>query len=160
MHKIILIGGGGHCKSSIDVIEQEGRFDIAGVVEQPGNTEGGSILGYPILGTDDDLSELRTQTVQIRDHHARSNYWLNAVIMPDRQTRNEFLKATNQAGVVTRPAWRLLNKLEMYRECWTDALENANWLEDRVVNIPSSVRVGAGDSDRCMVWRSGGVLDA
>ena len=46
---------------SIDVIEQEGRFDIAGVVERPVYTESGSILGYPILGTDDDLPELRKQ---------------------------------------------------------------------------------------------------
>jgi aminotransferase in exopolysaccharide biosynthesis len=71
--------------------------------------------------------------------HTRSNYWLNAVIMPDRKTRNEFLKATNEAGVITRPIWRLMNKLEMYKDCQTDALENAQWLEDRVVNIPSSV---------------------
>ena len=40
---------------------------------------------------------------------------------------------------MTRPVWRLLNKLEMYRNCRTDALENARWLEERVVNIPSSV---------------------
>jgi aminotransferase in exopolysaccharide biosynthesis len=73
--------------------------------------------------------------------HARSNYWLNAVMLPDRKTRDEFLKATNEAGVVTRPIWRLLNKLDMYKDCQTDALENAKWLEDRVVNIPSSVRI-------------------
>ena len=57
--EIILIGGGGHCKSCIDVIEQQGRFDIAGVVERPDYTEVGRILGYPVLGSDDDLSELR-----------------------------------------------------------------------------------------------------
>jgi len=73
--------------------------------------------------------------------NARSNYWLNAIIMPDRKTRDEFLKATNETGVMTRPVWRLLNKLEMYKDCQTDVLENAKWLEDRVVNIPSSVRV-------------------
>ncbi len=72
--------------------------------------------------------------------HARSNYWLSAVIMPDRKIRDEFLKATNEAGVMTRPIWRLMNKLEMYKDCQTDALDNAKWLEDRVVNIPSSVR--------------------
>jgi len=72
--------------------------------------------------------------------NARSNYWLNAVIMPDLKMRDELLKATNQAGVMIRPAWRLLNQLEMYGNCRTDALENAQWLEDRVVNIPSSVR--------------------
>ena len=73
--------------------------------------------------------------------HARSNYWLNAIIQPDRKARDEFLKATNKAGVITRPIWRLLNKLEMYKDCRTDALTNAKWLEDRLVNIPSSVRV-------------------
>ena len=57
--KIILIGGGGHCKSCIDVIEQEGRFEIAGIVERPGYTKGDSVLGYPILGTDHNLPELR-----------------------------------------------------------------------------------------------------
>jgi len=73
--------------------------------------------------------------------NARSNYWLNAIILPDRKTRDEFLQTTNKAGVITRPIWRLLNKLEMYKDCQTDALENAQWLEDRVVNIPSSVRI-------------------
>ncbi len=72
---------------------------------------------------------------------ARSSYWLNAIIVPDRATRDAFLKATNQAGVMTRPAWKLMNKLEMYQGCQTDALENAQWLEDRVANIPSSVRI-------------------
>ncbi|MBN2282901.1 MAG: LegC family aminotransferase [Deltaproteobacteria bacterium] len=73
--------------------------------------------------------------------NTRSNYWLSAVIMPDRKTRDEFLEATNGAGVMTRPIWRLLNKLNMYKSCQTDALKNAKWLENRVVNIPSSVRL-------------------
>jgi len=72
--------------------------------------------------------------------HAYSNYWLNGIILLDKKTRDEFLKETNEAGVMTRPIWRLLNKLEMYKDCQTDALTNAQWLEDRVVNIPSSVR--------------------
>ena len=71
--------------------------------------------------------------------HTRSNYWLNGIILSDKKTRDEFLKATNEAGVMTRPVWRLLNKLDMYKDCQTDALENAQWLEERVVNIPSSV---------------------
>ena len=73
--------------------------------------------------------------------HARSNYWLNAIIMPNRSVRDEFLKVTNAANVMTRPIWMLLNKLDMYRDCLTDALENAKWFEERVVNIPSSVRI-------------------
>lgn len=71
--------------------------------------------------------------------YARSNYWLNAVILPDRKARQKFLEATNKAKVMTRPIWKLLNQLEMYKDCQTDALINAQWFEDRVVNIPSSV---------------------
>ncbi|MEE1506422.1 MAG: LegC family aminotransferase [Candidatus Neomarinimicrobiota bacterium] len=73
--------------------------------------------------------------------YARSSFWLNAIILLDRKTRDEFLKATNEAKVMTRPVWKLLNQLEMYQDCQTDALINAQWLEDRVVNIPSSVRI-------------------
>ena len=57
--KIILVGGGGHCKSCIDVIEQEGRFEIAGIVERADHTQTDTILGYPVLGTDNDLPTLR-----------------------------------------------------------------------------------------------------
>jgi len=58
MAGIILIGGGGHCRSCIDVIEQEGRFTIAGIVERKsGPTE--KVLGYPVIGCDDDLFQLR-----------------------------------------------------------------------------------------------------
>jgi len=55
--KIILIGGGGHCKSCIDVIEQESRFTIAGVVDVLEKQQE-TVLGYPMIGTDDDLVEL------------------------------------------------------------------------------------------------------
>jgi sugar O-acyltransferase (sialic acid O-acetyltransferase NeuD family) len=55
--KIILIGGGGHCKSCIDVIEQEGKFQIAGIVDVPGKLHQ-KILGYEIIATDDDLPRL------------------------------------------------------------------------------------------------------
>ncbi|MCP4314350.1 MAG: acetyltransferase [Bacteroidetes bacterium] len=54
---IILIGGGGHCKACIDVIEQEGIYSIAGIVDLP-EKQGESILGYPVIGTDDDLKQL------------------------------------------------------------------------------------------------------
>ena len=57
MKKILLIGGGGHCKSVIDVIEQEGRFEIAGIVDKP-KLLGSKVLGYPIIGNDSDLSNL------------------------------------------------------------------------------------------------------
>lgn len=55
--KIILIGGGGHCKSCIDVIEQAGAFQIAGIVDMPERLHQ-KILGYEIIATDDDLPRL------------------------------------------------------------------------------------------------------
>ncbi len=69
-----------------------------------------------------------------------SNYWLNTIILKDRNERDAFLKYTNNSGVNTRPIWRLMNKLEMYKNCQTGSLDNAYWLEDRVVNIPSGYR--------------------
>ena len=57
MNKIILIGGGGHCKSVIDVIEQEARFEIAGIIDKP-ELLGSKILGYSVIGNDFDLESL------------------------------------------------------------------------------------------------------
>ncbi len=57
MSKIILIGGGGHCKSVIDVIEQEARFEIVGIVDKT-EFSGSQVLGYPIIGNDNDLEIL------------------------------------------------------------------------------------------------------
>jgi sugar O-acyltransferase (sialic acid O-acetyltransferase NeuD family) len=55
--QIILVGGGGHCVSCIDVIEQDGKFEIAGIVDA--NNGRDQVLGYPVLGGDDDLPILR-----------------------------------------------------------------------------------------------------
>ncbi len=69
-----------------------------------------------------------------------SNYWLNAVVLPDHKKQLEFLQETNDNGVMTRPIWELMNRLPMFEHCQHDGLENSIWLADRVVNIPSSVR--------------------
>jgi len=73
---------------------------------------------------------------------ARSNYWLNIIMMNNKKERDEFLEYTNNNGVMTRPVWRLMNKLDMFKNCQTGNLDNAEWLEKRVVNIPSSYRLG------------------
>lgn len=73
--------------------------------------------------------------------HARSNYWLNAILFPDRQVRDQFLSYATSRGVQIRPAWRLMTNLPMYRHCQSTSLEIAQKLEDRLVNIPSSVRI-------------------
>ena len=57
MKKIILIGGGGHCKSVIDVIEQEAKFEITGIVDKP-KLLGSKVLGYKVIGNDYDLYHL------------------------------------------------------------------------------------------------------
>ncbi len=72
-----------------------------------------------------------------------ANHWLNAIILNSRSDRDEFLKVTNESGVMTRPIWTLMSKLPMFKDCQTDGLENSLWLGDRVVNIPSSVPDGA-----------------
>ncbi len=59
--EIILLGAGGHCHSCIDVIETEEVFEIAGIVEQEGNDKKDSVLGYPIIGYDNELSKLKKQ---------------------------------------------------------------------------------------------------
>lgn len=69
----------------------------------------------------------------------RSNYWLNAVLCNDHQSRDALLKATNDQGVMTRPAWTLMNRLPRYTHCRKGILNNAEYLEARLVNLPSSV---------------------
>ena len=72
-----------------------------------------------------------------------ANHWLNAIILDSRSDRDKFLKMTNDNNVMTRPIWTLMSKLPMFKDCQTDGLENSLWLEDRVVNIPSSVPDGS-----------------
>lgn len=71
--------------------------------------------------------------------NSKSNYWLNSIILDDLNKRNLFLEETNSQGIMTRPIWTLMNKLSMFKEAQCGNLTNAEWLENRVVNIPSSV---------------------
>jgi aminotransferase in exopolysaccharide biosynthesis len=72
-----------------------------------------------------------------------ANYWLNAIVLDSLQERDAFLEFTNSRGVMTRPIWRLMTRLAMFSHCQHDGLANSLWLEERVVNIPSSVPDGA-----------------
>jgi len=72
---------------------------------------------------------------------AISNYWLNAIMLDNKEQRDLFLEYTNANGVMTRPIWMLMNRLEMFKTCQCGDLSNAVYLEERIVNIPSSVRV-------------------
>ena len=70
---------------------------------------------------------------------AKSNYWLNAIIFKSVTEKMEFLNYANSNGIMVRPIWKLIPTLPMYNHEYTDQLENARWLYDRIVNIPSGV---------------------
>jgi aminotransferase in exopolysaccharide biosynthesis len=75
----------------------------------------------------------------IEPEHCQSNYWLNGVICVSSEQRDAILKATNDAGVMTRPIWALMTRLPAHANALSGPLDNSHWLEDRVVNLPSSV---------------------
>ncbi|MBQ8100884.1 MAG: LegC family aminotransferase [Paludibacteraceae bacterium] len=77
----------------------------------------------------------------VEPRNTRSNYWLNAVLLPNREEQQAFLQYTNDNGIMTRPIWELMNRLPMFDHCETDHLTNTQMFADRVVNIPSSVRL-------------------
>lgn len=74
---------------------------------------------------------------------AITNYWLNALLLGDVEEREAFLHYTNSREVMSRPIWRLMHCLQMFKHCQHDGLQNSLWLQDRIVNIPSSVPDGA-----------------
>ena len=71
----------------------------------------------------------------------KANYWLNAVVLKDKFQRDEFLNITNESGIMTRPIWNLMSDLPMFREAQRDSLKVSKWMEERVVNIPSSAKL-------------------
>jgi len=70
---------------------------------------------------------------------AKSNYWLNGILLKDKEERNAFLKYSNENGIMTRPAWELMHRLPMFRDAQCGKLTNSEWIVDRLVNLPSSV---------------------
>jgi dTDP-4-amino-4,6-dideoxygalactose transaminase len=69
----------------------------------------------------------------------KANYWLMCVELENSKERDVFLAETNAAKVMTRPIWQLMHRLPMYQNCQRDEQINAQFLEERIVNIPSSV---------------------
>jgi perosamine synthetase len=70
----------------------------------------------------------------------KANYWLMTVELENLKERNLFLETTNESKVMTRPIWQLMYKLPMYQDCFKDEQKNSEFLEDRIVNISSSVK--------------------
>ena len=71
---------------------------------------------------------------------AKSNYWLNAILLDEDQAsqRDPILELTNRNNIATRPTWTLMHKLPMYQQCQKMDLSEAENLERRLINIPSS----------------------
>ncbi len=75
-------------------------------------------------------------------NYARSNYWLNAICIKQGVARNQLLEALNETGYMCRPIWKLMHRLEMYENCPRMDLSVSEDLEMRIINLPSSVKLG------------------
>jgi len=71
--------------------------------------------------------------------NTKANYWLNTMLVKDKQQRNKLLKITNDNSVMTRPVWEPMHKLKMNNDCQCGDMSNTEWLADRVINVPSSI---------------------
>ena len=76
-------------------------------------------------------------------HGRNANYWLNAIATESRSERDQLLAVSNASQVMTRPVWKLLHRLPAFINAQRGPLDNAEWLEDRVVNLPSSFRLAS-----------------
>lgn len=98
------------------------------------------------------LERKRTLAIQYKDffkstdikfveepEYAKSNYWLNAIVLKDKAERDAFLEFSNTEKIMTRPSWELMHRLKMYGNAQHGDLSNAIYIADRLVNIPSSV---------------------
>ena len=74
----------------------------------------------------------------VEPENCKSNYWLNAIICPNAQSRNALLEKTNAAAVMTRPIWKLMHRLPMFKNALKGPLINSEFIEARLINIPSS----------------------
>jgi perosamine synthetase len=72
---------------------------------------------------------------------SRSNYWLCSIIIENLGKRDAFLNKSNEQGIMTRPAWKLMTELSIYAACQAGNLENAYWLRKRIVNLPSGLGI-------------------
>ena len=89
------------------------------------------------------LKPIQGVTFVTEPEGCRSNYWLNAILLDeaDMALREEVLEKTNAAGIMTRPAWTLMHRLPMYRECPRGDLSVSEDLERRLINIPSGPKL-------------------
>tara|TARA_R110001632_G_scaffold186410_2_gene306799 strand:- start:3436 stop:4575 length:1140 start_codon:yes stop_codon:yes gene_type:complete len=78
---------------------------------------------------------------KIENDNCISNYWLNVLLFNTIKDRNQFINFMNDNDVMVRPIWQLMNHMVMFKDCPASDLTNSEWLEKRVVNIPSSITI-------------------
>jgi perosamine synthetase len=166
-NKTLTTGGGGMLITDDDKIAERAKF-MSTTAKQPArwgyfHTEAGFNLRMPGLNaavgfaqmeyfknTIDNkretaamyqkfFAELNIPCVK-EPENSYANYWLNAILLNSKEEREEFLEYTNDNGVQTRPIWTLMYKMPPYAKFYHDEMTNSEWLENHLVNIPSSVR--------------------
>lgn len=78
--------------------------------------------------------------VRTESDESKVNYWLICLELKNKEERDHYLNFLNENQIMTRPIWQLMYKLPMYKDCFRDQQKNAQFLEDRIINIPSSYR--------------------
>lgn len=167
-NKIITAGGGGIIVSNDDFVGQQAKYLTTTAKEPHPYEYFHNELGYNfrmpninaalLLAQMEQLESYRLAKAKIYEQYheffskgdndielmpipkstSQWNYWLMSVVHENREQRDAFLKDTNDSGVMTRPIWQLMYRLPMYAHCQRDSQRNAEFLEERVVNIPSS----------------------
>lgn len=163
-NKIITGGGGGcvvtdnkelatkakHLSTTAKISHQwEYSHDMVGYNYRMPNINAALLLAQ-LENLDKLLENKRNTAIRYRDYfynksylffeepaNSQSNYWLNTIIMKDKEHRDLFLRELNLGGVMARPFWTAMNKLTMYKNSQCSELDHSSWLEDRAVNIPS-----------------------
>lgn len=99
----------------------QSKREVAQAYQQWGNEHGIQFLSEP--------------------ENSRSNYWLNAMLADNREERDQLLMQTNKAGVMTRPSWVPMHRLEINSNSPTMPLPNTENIHDRLISVPSSVNL-------------------
>jgi sugar O-acyltransferase (sialic acid O-acetyltransferase NeuD family) len=144
MKDIILIGGGGHCKSVIDVIEQENKFSIIGILDSKDKI-GQNVLGYNIIGTDDDIENFAKK-------HKNFAITIGQIKSPKirKKIYNRVIKANGKLPVIISPLAYVSKhaKINYASIIMHSAIVNANSIIGKCViintkaNIEHDVKVG------------------
>lgn len=170
-NKLVTTGGGGMLITDDEELASRAKF-LSTTAKQPSkwefvHTEAGfnlrmpslnAAIGYAQLEYFESSIENKRETAEIYHNffnkigistfhepdNSRSNYWLNAVLLENKEQRDDFLQYTNDNGIQTRPIWTLMHKLEPYKNFQRTDMTISEFFEDRIVNIPSSIRVNNG----------------